>query len=99
MGSLFTASMRTGARAALVAGLLFGAATPPAAADTLAFDQLLRAHVRDGSVDYPAFQQSAAFKIHVAELAQPATIANRNGQLAYYINAYNALAIEGILDG
>jgi len=87
------------ANAALVVVLLLGGGPAAVAADTSAFDQMLRAHVRDGRVDYPAFQQDAAFKRHVAELARPATLATRSAQLAYHINAYNALAIEGILDG
>jgi hypothetical protein len=94
-----TAWTRGGARAALVIVLLFGAGAAALAADRAAFDPLLRAHVRNGLVDYPAFQQDPAFKLHVAELARPVALATRTAQLAYYINAYNALAIAGILDG
>lgn len=68
-------------------------------ADPAPFDALLRAHVKDGVVDYPAFQASAAFRKYVEELGRPVRLAGRDDTLAYYINAYNALAIAGILDG
>lgn len=64
-----------------------------------AFDALLRAHVKNGVVDYPAFQDNAAFRKYVEDLARPAQLAGKEETLAYYINAYNALAIQGILDG
>jgi len=69
------------------------------APDDARFDALLRAHVRDGNVDYAAFARSADFRSYVADLAKPATLQGRDATLAYYINAYNALAIAGILDG
>jgi hypothetical protein len=68
-------------------------------ADHAAFDALLRANVRNGVVDYPGFQDNAAFRKYVEDLAKPAQLAGREETLAYYINAYNALAIQGILDG
>src|SRR2546422_3187332 len=67
--------------------------------DTAAFDPLLKAHVKDGNVDYPAFQASAAFRSYVEALAKPAALSGKSEALAYYINAYNALAIAGILEG
>jgi hypothetical protein len=70
-----------------------------AVAQPAAFDALLRAHVKNGVVDYPAFQDNAAFRKYVEELAKPAQLAGKEETLAYYINAYNALAIQGILDG
>lgn len=63
------------------------------------FDALLRAHVKDGLVEYPGFQDSAAFRKYVEDLGKPARLGSRDETLAYYINAYNALAIQGILDG
>jgi hypothetical protein len=70
-----------------------------AVAQPAAFDALLRAHVKNGVVDYPAFQDNAAFRKYVEDLAKPAQLAGKEETLAYYINAYNALAIQGILDG
>src|SRR4051794_29075796 len=66
---------------------------------TAAFDSLLRSHVKEGAVDYGAFAASAEFRRYVDDLAKPANLARRDEALAYYINAYNALAIAGILDG
>lgn len=81
-----------------IAALIAGAPLAHAI-DHAPFDALLRAHVKNGVVDYPGFQDSAAFKAYVAELAKPATFANKSDELAFQINAYNALAIQGILDG
>jgi len=64
-----------------------------------AFDALLNAHVKNGHVDYPAFQDAPGLKAYVAELAKPVKLESRAEQIAYHINAYNALAIQGILDG
>jgi len=67
--------------------------------DHAPFDALLRAHVAKGVVDYPAFQSSAPFKAYFADLAKDVPLPTQADQLAYNINAYNALAIQGILDG
>jgi len=50
-------------------------------------------------VNYPGFQDNAAFRKYVADLGRPVELPTQPDQLAYYINAYNALAIQGILDG
>ena len=65
------------------------------------FDQVLRAHVRDGVVDYPAIQTDERFQAYMDYLAtaDPDSLATRDDQLAFWINAYNALAIKGVLDG
>jgi Protein of unknown function, DUF547 len=63
------------------------------------FDDLLRAHVKNGSVDYPAFQNNPTFDAYLEQIAKPVTLNNKNDKLVYYINAYNALAIKGITDG
>ncbi len=67
--------------------------------DHAPFDALLRANVKNGVVNYPGFQHNAGFKDYVAVLAKPARFESKAAELAYYINAYNALAIQGILDG
>jgi hypothetical protein len=67
--------------------------------DAAPFDALLKAHVKDGVVDYPAFQASPAFRRYVDDLAKPATLRTPQERLAHYVNAYNALAIQSILDG
>jgi hypothetical protein len=69
------------------------------APDTAAFDALLRQNVKDGVVNYPGFQDAPAFRKYVEDLGRPAKLAGKEEALAYYINAYNALAIAGIVDG
>jgi hypothetical protein len=76
------------------------ATAPPADAqartfDHSAFDALLRAHVRDGLVDYDAFRNAPDFQAYLARLAaaDPATL-GRAEQVALWINAYNAYTIQ-----
>lgn len=68
-------------------------------------DGVLSAHVRDGRVDYRAIQADrAAIDTYVAHLAavspssDPALFPTTDHQLAYWINAYNALAITAVID-
>ena len=65
------------------------------------FDQVLRAHVTDGRVDYPAIKRDPRFSGYLAALRETDAdaLATRQEKLAFWINAYNALAIKGILDG
>lgn len=65
------------------------------------FGALLAEHVVDGEVDYPAFAASDAFADMMAALATtaPSASASDDDRLAFYINAYNATSIQGILDG
>ena len=95
-------------RQARLAGLLlaFAALSGPAAAqqaqDVFApFGELLTSAVEDGWVDYPAFARSEAFADMMQQLSAttPARDATANDRLAFYINAYNATSIQGILDG
>ena len=66
-----------------------------AGVDHGAFDALLRAHVREGLVDYDAFARSPEFARYLRRLAttDPATLP-RAEQLALWINAYNAYTIQ-----
>ncbi len=63
--------------------------------DHTLWDRLVRAHVRDGLVDYDAFAASAEFPSYLQSLsdADPASLP-RDGQLAFWINAYNAYTIQ-----
>lgn len=77
-------------------------AIPPAGADEhRLFDQVLAAHVNDGDVDYAAIQEDERFQAYIdyLETADPDALANRDEKLAFWINAYNALAIKAVLDG
>ncbi len=63
--------------------------------DHSAFDALLRAHVRNGLVDYDAFKNAPEFRAYLDRLAaaDPASL-GRAEQLALWINAYNAYTIQ-----
>lgn len=85
---------------ALAAALLLACGLAHAQpANDASFDALLRANVAAGSVRYAGFAGSPAFRRYVEDLGRPAPPGNRAETLAYNINAYNALAIAGILDG
>jgi len=65
-----------------------------------AWDRIVQAHVRDGQVDYPAIQAGGTLDGYVRELNRidPTRLPRRQDQLAFWINAYNAFAVKGILD-
>lgn len=64
------------------------------------FDQVLHAHVRGGDVDYPGIQGDRRFDQYLQYLdhVDPNSLP-KGDRLAFWINAYNAYAIKGILDG
>jgi hypothetical protein len=64
-------------------------------------DEVLKLHVHGGQVDYPGIAGDQDFSDYIELLADsnPSATATRAEQLAFWINAYNALAIKGILDG
>jgi hypothetical protein len=74
--------------------------TPTAVIDWSQWDNLVRAHVVDGRVDYDAIKSDPGFAHTVARIAT-AELADhdRAALLAFYINTYNVLAVRGILDG
>ncbi|GJL65643.1 MAG: DUF547 domain-containing protein [Nitrospirales bacterium] len=65
------------------------------------FDTVLQAHVQDGVVQYPAIAQNTIFTeyLHQLDHIAPTQLPTPNDRLAFWINAYNAFAIKGILDG
>lgn len=65
------------------------------------FDQSLREHVNDGMVNYPDYASDPWFTQYLEQLnrVDPTTLPNQKDRLAFWINAYNAFAIKGILDG
>lgn len=67
--------------------------------DQTSWDALLKASVKGGRVDYAALKSDARLAQHVERLAafDPATLPTREARLAFWINAYNALAIHGVL--
>jgi len=64
------------------------------------FSQVLRTYVQDGLVDYDGIEGDAGFSEYLDMLARidPASLADRNEQLAFWINAYNAYTIKLIID-
>jgi hypothetical protein len=74
---------------------------PPKEFSHQVFDELLRAHVRDGVVNYPAIKPDPRLQTYIGQLdrVDPNGLSGRRDRLAFWINAYNAFAIQGILDG
>lgn len=74
---------------------------PPASLDAARWNEVLSAHVRDGQVDYPAVAAGGQLPALLEQIAdvelQPST--PRAERLAFLINAYNVLAVEGIVAG
>lgn len=87
------------AAAALLLALSMGRAA--AVPDYGLFDEVLLYHVHNGYVDYDGIRVHPKFAEFVRQLGEPqaAPPASRAERLAFYINAYNAFAIQGILDG
>ncbi len=66
--------------------------------DHAVFDPLLRAHVRDGLVDYDAFRDAAAFRRYLTSLARASlTGADDDERLAFWLNVHNAYTIQLIV--
>jgi hypothetical protein len=65
------------------------------------FEQLLQAHVSGGVVDYPAIVSDSRLEayLQLLDMIDPTALPTRDHQLAFWINAYNAFAIKGIVDG
>lgn len=73
---------------------------PPSRFSHEGWQDLLRAHVHDGVVDYPAIGREGQLPSYLALLdrVDPNQLP-ANDRLAFWINAYNAFAVKGILDG
>ena len=68
--------------------------------DWSSWDRLLRNHVVNGFVDYNGLRSDPAFSETVNAIAEAdLSGAGESYRLAFLINAYNVLAIQGILDG
>jgi hypothetical protein len=89
--------------ARLLAALILLAAAAPllAAPDVRDLDSVLVRNVHNGYVDYDGIRADPAFERFIATLAStdPALLETPADRLAFLINAYNAFAIQGILDG
>lgn len=81
---------------------LFALPTTSASAeifDHSGFHALLRANVNShGAVNYKAFGESPEFRVYLDRLAKAdISTLSRNAKLAFWINAYNASTIAGVL--
>ena len=66
-----------------------------------ALDDVLRAHVKQGEVDYPAIARDPKLSTYLESIkaVDVNSLETKVEQLSFWINAYNALAIKGILNG
>jgi hypothetical protein len=73
---------------------------PPGEFSHRLFGEVLASHVKDGVVDYSRIQRDDRLSVYLAQLdrVDPNALVGRNERLAFWINAYNAFAIKGILD-
>jgi hypothetical protein len=94
--------MKTNTIAVIASILIFMGLCLPAAAsgfDPSKFDQVLKTYVDDkGLVDYNGIAKDPAFRAYMESLetAQPETLSH-DGQLAFWINAYNAVTIDKVI--
>lgn len=87
----------------LIIGILWtgGLSQPVAAAtfDHSPFDQVLKKYVNDqGLVDYNGIARDTTFKKYIDSLATAKVeILSRDAQLAFWINAYNAITLDKVI--
>ena len=63
------------------------------------FNDVLNGNVNDGEVNYKAIKENPNFEVFINSLKEKPNLDNKDQELTYWINAYNALVIKGILDG
>lgn len=99
-GLHFVAMIRRSLSPIVLLLLLAPAAACAAGVDHAALDRILRAHVKDGRVDYEAVRdrEQAALKGYLDALAEvdPGAL-EQDEQLAFYINLYNATMIHTVV--
>lgn len=73
----------------------------PAQVSHRLFDEVLQTSVTNGIVNYPEIQVDQRLAAYLALLnrVDPSALSTDRDRLAFWINAYNACAIQGILDG
>lgn len=73
----------------------------PGALSHRAFSEVLQQHVTNGQVNYPGIPGDRRFGEYLQLLnrVDPGRLPSRDDRLAFWINAYNAFAVKGILDG
>lgn len=63
------------------------------------FTEVLQESVVDGEVDYKTIKNNPKFTSYLKTLEAEPTFGSKEDELAFWINAYNAFAIKGIIDG
>lgn len=63
------------------------------------FQDVISEYVDNGNVNYPGINTSNSYHTYISQLEKTTDFHSSNEELSYWINAYNALAIKGILDG
>jgi len=63
------------------------------------FSEVLSESVHNGLVDYKKIENNPKFLSYIESLEEETNFENTNEELAYWINAYNALVIHAILNG
>lgn len=83
----------------MLVALLVPFAAGAADVDHGKFDALLKAHVKGQMLDYTGFVGNADFKayLEMIEKTDPASLPDDKARLAFWINAYNAHTIAGVL--
>jgi hypothetical protein len=86
--------------AGLVCAWLLGLPAHAATPDYALWDEVLLHNVRNGYVDYDGIRADPKFETFIGQLADdPGAFPSPAAELAYLVNAYNALAVRGILEG
>lgn len=64
-------------------------------------DGVLETDVKDGYVDYPALARNVRFFKYIEAIAEfdAETLTSDEERLAFWLNAYNALAMKSVIDG
>jgi len=81
--------------------LSFAVATPADAISHAPYDALLKKHVKRGKVDYAGIKETnhAALDAYVTAVGKARVGGmSKHAKLAFYLNAYNALVIKGVVD-
>ena len=63
------------------------------------FNDVLSKSVNNGKVNYKSIKENQNFNQYIESLKSKPEFENKDQELAYWINAYNALVIKGILNG
>jgi hypothetical protein len=80
--------------------MALGVAVTSAQPDNTLFTEVLKAHVKDGRVDYVGLKADSRLASYLEQLSatDPAKLASDQERLALWLNAYNAYTLQLIID-